>query len=114
MKLIKGKEIEGKQVTYQLANGGTTTYEYHAPIAAPTVATPPRIVTKLAFMNLFTNAELVAIYTAAKSSVAIEVWIKKLEAAKDVTLSNQATIDGVNALEAAKLIGVGRAARILA
>ena len=81
------------------------------PAAAPT---PPKVITKLAFMNLFTNAELVAIYTAAKSSVAIEVWIKKLEAAKDVTLSNQATIDGVKALEAAKLIGVGRAARILA
>jgi len=114
MKLIKGKEIEGQQVTYQLPNGGTATLEYHAPITHPTAPPAPKVITKLAFMNLFTDAELVTIYTAAKSSVAIEVWIKKLEAAKDVTLNNQATIDGVNALEAAKLIGVGRAARILA
>jgi len=83
----------------------------NAPAPAPT---PPKVITKLAFMNLFTDAELVTIYTAAKSSVAIEVWIKKLEAAKDVTLSNQATIDGVKALEASALIGAGRAAEILA
>ena len=90
-------------------------YKNGVALNAPTPpVAPPKIITKLAFMHLFTDAELVAIYTAAKSSVAIEVWIKKLEASTDVTLSNQATIDGVNALEAAALIGVGRAAQILA
>jgi len=32
MQLIKGTEIEGQEVTYQLPNGGTITHEYHAPV----------------------------------------------------------------------------------
>jgi len=85
------------------------------PQLPPTQAAPPvTVISKLQFMSRFTDAELVSIYTAAKASVAIEVWIKKLEAAADVTITNQATIDGVNALEASKLIGVGRASVILA
>jgi len=74
---------------------------------------PATVITKLAFMNRFTDAELVAIYTASKSSVSIEVWIKKLESASDVTLTNAATIAGVNALEKAGFIVAGRAAIIL-
>jgi len=32
MRLIKGKEIEGKMVTYELPNGGTIEHEYHVPV----------------------------------------------------------------------------------
>lgn len=72
------------------------------------------ILTKLDYMNRFTDAELAAIYTAAKSSVAIEVWLEKFKLATEINLDDPRTIDGVNALEAAGLLAPGRAAEILA
>jgi len=75
---------------------------------------PPRPpITKLEFMSLFTDAELAGIFTAAKSNVAMEVWVEKLKAATQVHLDNPATIAGVKALEAATLLKAGRAAVIL-
>jgi len=80
-----------------------------------TVVTQKTIeLSKLDFMNLFTNAELVSIYTAAKTDVAVEVWVKKMEAAQTINLFHQDTIDGVNALEANGLLAAGRAKEILA
>jgi hypothetical protein len=67
----------------------------------------------LDFRNRFTQAEKIAIYTAAKQVVAIQVWIDDLASAKDVNVTHTQTIEGINALEAAGLIGVGRAAEIL-
>jgi len=72
---------------------------------------PP--ISKLEFMSLFTDAELAAIFTAAKTNVAMEVWVEKLKAAMQVHLDNPQLIAGVKALEAAKLIKAGRAAVIL-
>jgi hypothetical protein len=68
----------------------------------------------LDFRNRFTQAEKIAIYTAAKSVVAIQVWIDDLASAKDVNVTHTQTIEGINALESAGLIGAGRAAEILA
>lgn len=72
---------------------------------------PP--ISKLEFMSLFTDAELAAIFSAAKTNVAMEVWVEKLKAATQVHLDNPATIAGVKALEAAGLLAKGRAAVIL-
>jgi len=72
---------------------------------------PP--ISKLEFMSLFTDAELAAIFTAAKANVAMEVWVEKLKAATQVHLDNPAVVAGVNALETATLIATGRAAVIL-
>jgi hypothetical protein len=69
--------------------------------------------TKLEYMNRFTDAELAAIYTAAKAVVQVEIWLKKFELATEVDLSDERTIAGLNALEAAGLIGAGRAQEIL-
>lgn len=76
--------------------------------------TAPRIITKLAYMNRFTNAELVAIYTAAKSSIQLEIWIDKLKLASEVDLNNEEVKAGLMALETMTLIGKGRADEILA
>lgn len=83
---------------------------------APTIETSPPIhtLTKLEYMNRFTDAELAGIYTAAKSFVAIEVWLAKFNAVKDdIDLDDPRTVAGVQGLESAGLLAAGRAAEIL-
>lgn len=71
------------------------------------------IITKLAYMNRFQDAELAAIFTAAKTSVEVEIWLEKFKVAEDIDLADPVTIAGVHALEAFGLIGTGRAGEIL-
>jgi hypothetical protein len=81
------------------------------PIAfAPSV----RTLTKLEYMNRFTDVELAAIYTAAKSNVQVEVWLDKFKLAEEINLDDPSTIAGVQALEAAGLLAKGRSTEILA
>lgn len=74
---------------------------------------PKRVITKLAYMNRFTDAELATIYTLSKTNVAIEIWLEKFKLADEISLEDPRTISGVQALEAYGLIGSGRAAEIL-
>lgn len=89
-------------------------------VFAPEPPAPVRRLTKLEYMNRFTDGELAAIYGAAKVSPAVEVWLKKFEmatpdgAGKAIDLDDPRTIAGLQALEAATLLGAGRAAEILA
>lgn len=75
--------------------------------------------TKLEFMNRFTDQELAGIYTAAKSSVAVEIWLAKFNATApdedghSVFVNDPRTIESIQMLEAAGLIAAGRAAEIL-
>ena len=92
-----------------LVNGVWTNPPYIAPAVVAS-----KIKTQLEFLNLFTDAELVGIYTAAKSSVPIEVFLEKFRAATQVDLTDARTIGGLHALEAAGLLAAGRAAVILA
>lgn len=77
---------------------------------------PQRIVqlTKLEFLNRFTDEELANILETAKTNSLIAVWIKKLELAGDIRLDDQRTIDGVGGLEQLGILAAGRAAQILA
>lgn len=85
-----------------------------APPAVEPELPPVTQISKLAFRNRFTQAEKEAIYTAAESSVSVKIWLDDLNAASYVDLTDQQTIDGVNSLEAAGLIGAGRVSEILA
>jgi hypothetical protein len=69
---------------------------------------------KLEYMNRFTDTELENIYTAAKTVTSVEIWLEKFKLAANIDLLDQRTIAGVNALEAAGLLATGRAAEILA
>ncbi|MCX8017172.1 MAG: hypothetical protein N2690_04620 [Rhodocyclaceae bacterium] len=77
-------------------------------------APAPRPISKLAFMERFTDAELAAIYQAAKEDVRVEVWMDKLKLAAEVDLADARTRAGVEALESFGLIGKGRVEEILA
>lgn len=78
-----------------------------------------RRLSTLAFRDRFTQSEKVAIYTASKTSVEVQIWLDDLSAATpendrtSVDLDDPRTIAGVTALEVIGLIGIGRAAEIL-
>jgi len=83
--------------------------------AAPLPQVEPEKVrlTKLAYMNRFTDAELVGIYGAAKQYPAVEVWLEKFKLAEFVDTSDPAVLAGLTALEQAGLLAQGRAAEIV-
>ncbi len=73
-----------------------------------------RLITKLEYMNKFTDTELATIYTVAKTSIAVEIWLEKFKLASDINLDDPRVVGGLQALEQFGLIGPGRAAEILA
>ena len=85
-------------------------YELVPEVVAPT---PKPQLTKLEYMNRFHDDELAAIYTAAKSVVQVEVWLEKFKLAEFVSLDDPRTLAGLQALEAAGLLGAGRANEIV-
>ena len=96
---------------------------WHVDEPAPEVVTPTmfasRRLSKLSYMNRFSDGELAAIYTASKTVVQVEVFLKKFEATSvetdgtSIDLDDPRTVVGVQALEQFGLIGEGRAAEIL-
>lgn len=75
---------------------------------------PSTRLTKLDYMNRFTDAELATIYATAKQSPAVEVWLEKFKLSEFVDTADPRTVAGVQALESAGLIAAGRANEILA
>lgn len=92
------------------------TPEWDVPEQPMQVAPPQtkRVLTKLAYMNRFTDAELVGIYSTAKSSVEVEVWLEKFRVSEEINLDDPDTSNGLYALETVGLIAPGRANEILA
>lgn len=71
------------------------------------------LINPLAFRNRFTAAERQAIITAGRSNAAVQDVYDSLLAAIQVDVSDPTTIAGIQALEAAGVIGAGRAATVL-
>ena len=77
------------------------------------VAPRSHIIGGLAFRNLFLSSEQLAIYTAKASNVQIQVWLDDVASAGDnIDMTDPKMVNGLNSLEAAGLIGPGRAAVI--
>lgn len=85
---------------------------FELPPAPPTA--PKNAITVLAFRSRFTQAEKQAIYTAAKTSVDVQIWLDDLAVATEVILDDARTMAGVQAMESVGLISAGRSAEILA
>ena len=105
-----------RSLTIDPAKGTVTLYgsiEGFDLIILPPVAPLQVIISKIQFMNRFTDTELATILTVAKTNIAIEVFVKKLDLADTVTITGADAIAGVNAMETYGLIGAGRAAEIL-
>lgn len=89
-------------------------------VVAPTPPAPPyygRIITRLAFLNRFTDAEAIAIDLASTGATAQAATLRraqaKINAAEEIQLDNAETRAGVQALETAGLLAAGRATAIL-
>ena len=89
----------------------------HTEFVAEEVATqePANLsqISKLAYMERFSDAELGAIHSAAKVSSAVEVWLEKFKLAEFIDLADPRTLAGLQALESNGLIGAGRAMEVL-
>lgn len=91
------------------------------PVIEPPPEPPPvvRRLTKLQFIQRFTDAEFASVLAASHQDVQIEAWYEQFRLATpdadgtSVDLDDQRTQGGVMALEAFRLIGPGRAAEIL-
>lgn len=107
---------------YQLADGNVIVADkdfidayYPGATLLPEPPQPMATVTltKLEYMDRFTDIELAGIYAAAKTSVQVEIWLERFKLATEVDLSDPRTVAGVQALETAGLIAPGRTAEIL-
>ena len=69
--------------------------------------------TPLQFIERFTEAEQIAIVTAAQSSPALRLWYDKAMASQEVVSDDPRTVAGMDALVAAGLISEARKAEVL-
>lgn len=105
----------------------TNFVEYHDWVAAgnePTIVSLPQEIqkitrlSKLDYMNRFTDEELAAIFTAAKTNVLVEIWLAKFNATTpeadgtSIDLTDARLLQGLDALEAAGILSAGRAQEI--
>ena len=94
---------------------------FTAPIQPPPEPIAPvgygRIITRLAFLSRFTDAEAVAIDLASIGATVQAATLRranaKISSAEEIQLDNAETRAGVQSLETAGLIAAGRAADIL-
>lgn len=71
------------------------------------------ILSKLEYVNRFTQSELESVYSAAKTVVAVEVWLDKFRLAEHVDTEDSRVHAGLYDLEDAGLLQPGRADEIL-
>ena len=80
-------------------------YKYYRKVEEPAIVPPKKfILTRYEFRSLFTFDEMVAITTAAKTDVVIEVFMKSMEVAEEIDLQYQETASGLGYLVANKFI----------
>lgn len=73
----------------------------------------PAIITRIAMITRFTDAEFVGVLAAAKTDVEVEGWYARFSAASVINLEDQRTIDGMNMLVSKNLLTQARATAIL-
>ena len=78
----------------------------------PPPAPPPRF-TSLEFLDLFTEAEQLAVAAAAMTRAPVKLWYDRTLAASFVTLADPRTEAGLNALVTAELLTAARKAAIV-
>ena len=93
-------------------------------VGVPSTPAPETKITRLAFLNRFTDAEAIAIDMASidnpsgtveerQQQAALRRFLNKVNSANYIDLSLQQTIDGINALVALGLLTSERASAIL-
>ena len=119
--VINAEEAPGPEYgEWVLCGNAGPGWTYDGGVFSAPAPAPVRRLTKLAYMNRFTDLELADIYSAAKTVIAVEVWLAKFNATTPdadgtaIDLDDPRTVAGLQGMEAAGLLAVGRAAEILA
>lgn len=87
--------------------------QFSPPLAPPAPPPLPNIITKVAMITRFTDAEFVAILTAAKTDVEVEGWYARFSAATTIDLDDPRTQAGAALLVSKHLLTQARASAIL-
>ncbi len=82
-------------------------------VLTPSIQLQPQTLTKLQYMERFTDQELAAIYTAAKTNIQVEIWLEKFKATTEINTADLRISVGLQALETAGLLAAGRAQEII-
>lgn len=88
-------------------------YVLVGPDPAPSQPVEPNIITKIAMITRFTDAEFVGVLAAAKTDVEVEGWYARFSAASTINLDDQRTKDGIAMLVNKNLLTQARADAIL-
>lgn len=84
-----------------------------APPPPPLVIPLPNVITKLAMIDRFTEAEYEGVLTAAKSDVQVQGWLDRFSSANQVNLDDSRTINGIQTLVSKNLLTAQRGQEIL-
>lgn len=84
-------------------------------LIGPEPAPPPPapVITKLAMITRFTDAEYTGILAAAKTDVEVQGWLDRFYAANTINLDDYRTVSGMDLLVSKGLITQARANEIL-
>lgn len=72
-----------------------------------------RTLSKLEFLRLFTAQERIGLRAAAKVNPVVEDYMALMELSLEISLDDPDTVTGLRMLEAASMLGAGRADEIL-
>jgi hypothetical protein len=117
---IQGLPDEGQKYK-SVDNNGTTVESFYS---VPRSPEPSTKITRLAFLNRFTDAEAIAIDLASidnpsgtiqerQGQAALRRFLTKINSANYIDIRSQQTIDGLNALVGLGLLTTERASAIL-
>jgi hypothetical protein len=73
----------------------------------------PNIITKLAMIDRFTEAEYEGVLTAAKTDVQVQGWLDRFYAANQIDLDDDRTVSGIDLLVSKDLLTEERGQEIL-
>lgn len=85
---------------------------FHPPAPTPDPVLPP-VITRLAFRYRLTDAEYVAILTAAKSDVEVAAWVETFNIVSQVKLDDPRTKSGLDMMVSKGLLTAQRETEIL-
>lgn len=90
-------------------------WRYSGGVFSPPPLPPPlpNIISKLAMIDRFTEAEYEGVLAAARSDVQVQGWLDRFASANKIDLDNSRTIDGINLLVSKNLLAQDRANTIL-
>jgi len=105
------RDVTGKPVSIGMLFDGNL---FTAPVVDPESERAISIrLSKLEFLNRFTDTELEGIYQAVEVSIPVKIWFDKFKLAEYIDIADPMTIMGLTKLEQGGLIVQGRAAEIL-